>query len=64
MTIEADPIRFAHVSDWVFDLDNTLYPHHTNLFSQIDVRMTAYVQELLTLPREEARTLQKELYKE
>jgi putative hydrolase of the HAD superfamily len=64
MTTEADPIRFAHVSDWVFDLDNTLYPHHTNLFSQIDVRMTAYVSELLTLSREEARTLQKALYKE
>jgi putative hydrolase of the HAD superfamily len=57
-----DAARFAHVKDWVFDLDNTLYPHHTNLFSQIDVKMTAYVSELLTLPREEARTLQKELY--
>ena len=28
--------EFAHVTDWVFDLDNTLYPHHVNLFSQID----------------------------
>ena len=64
MTTEADPIRFAHVTDWVFDLDNTLYPHHTNLFSQIDVKMTAYVSELLTLPREEARKLQKELFRE
>ena len=59
-----DAARFAHVEDWVFDLDNTLYPHHTNLFSQIDVKMTAYVSELLTLPREEARKLQKELYLE
>ena len=47
MTTEADPLRFAHVTDWVFDLDNTLYPHHLNLFSQIDVKMTAYVSELL-----------------
>lgn len=62
MTEIPDPARFAHVTDWVFDLDNTLYPHHSNLFSQIDVRMTAYVSELLSLPREEARTLQKELY--
>jgi putative hydrolase of the HAD superfamily len=58
------PARFAHVTDWVFDLDNTLYPHHTNLFSQIDVKMTAYVSELLQLPRDEARKLQKELYLE
>jgi len=56
--------RFAHITDWVFDLDNTLYPHHTNLFSQIDVRMTAYVSELLKLSREDARRLQKELYRE
>lgn len=62
MTELPDPARFAHITDWVFDLDNTLYPHHSNLFSQIDVRMTAYVSELLTLPREEARKLQKELY--
>ncbi|MHA6643827.1 pyrimidine 5'-nucleotidase [Mesorhizobium sp. A623] len=62
MTNLPDPTRFAHVTDWVFDLDNTLYPHHSNLFSQIDVRMTAYVAELLALPREDARKLQKELY--
>jgi putative hydrolase of the HAD superfamily len=64
MTEAPDPKHFAHVTDWVFDLDNTLYPHHTNLFSQIDVRMTAYVSDLLSLPREEARKLQKELYRE
>ncbi|TIR39709.1 MAG: pyrimidine 5'-nucleotidase, partial [Mesorhizobium sp.] len=64
MTTLPDPARFAHVTDWVFDLDNTLYPHHSNLFSQIDVKMTAYVGELLTLPRDDARKLQKELYRE
>ncbi|WP_309083838.1 pyrimidine 5'-nucleotidase [Chelativorans sp.] len=64
MTNLPDPSRFAHVTDWVFDLDNTLYPHHGNLFSQIDVKMTAYVSELLHLPREEARLLQKELYRD
>ena len=57
MTTLPDPARFAHVTDWVFDLDNTLYPHHSNLFSQIDVKMTAYVGELLALPRDEARKL-------
>ena len=64
MTQTSDPSRFAHVTNWVFDLDNTLYPHHTNLFSQIDMRMTAYVSELLTLSREDARKLQKDLYRE
>ena len=39
-TADARPQDFAHVTEWVFDLDNTLYPRHTNLFSQIDQRMT------------------------
>ncbi|MBD0413346.1 pyrimidine 5'-nucleotidase [Oryzicola mucosus] len=64
MTDLPDASHFSHVTDWVFDLDNTLYPHHTNLFSQIDVKMTAYVSELLSVPREEARALQKALYLE
>ena len=46
MTNRPNPARFAAITDWVFDLDNTLYPHHTNLFAQIDVKMTAYVAEL------------------
>jgi putative hydrolase of the HAD superfamily len=64
MTKRPDPRKFSHIRDWVFDLDNTLYPHHSNLFGQIDVKMTGYVSELLSLSREEARKLQKELYKE
>ena len=64
MTFTPDPARFDHITDWVFDLDNTLYPHHTNLFAQIDVKMTGYVSELLSLSREDARKLQKDLYKE
>lgn len=53
---------FAHVTDWVFDLDNTLYPHHIDLFAQIDRNMTSYVAELLGLSRDEARALQKKYY--
>ncbi|PYE87584.1 pyrimidine 5'-nucleotidase [Phyllobacterium leguminum] len=59
-----DAHAFAHITDWVFDLDNTLYPHASNLFSQIDVKMTSYVAKLLQLPREEARVLQKQFYLE
>lgn len=63
-TVEADPTHFADVRTWVFDLDNTLYPRKTDLFSQIDGRMTAFVSELLQVPREEAKTLQKDLYRQ
>ncbi|MEM1375980.1 MAG: pyrimidine 5'-nucleotidase [Pseudomonadota bacterium] len=63
MTNQPSPADFAHIREWVFDLDNTLYPHHSNLFSQIDVKMTDYITELLQLPRDEARALQKTYYK-
>ncbi|WP_377297538.1 pyrimidine 5'-nucleotidase [Rhizobium sp. SGZ-381] len=59
-----DPADFAHVRDWVFDLDNTLYPHHVNLFAQIDRNMTAFVAELLQMEPQEARVLQKRYYHE
>ncbi|MBB4953065.1 putative hydrolase of the HAD superfamily [Agrobacterium vitis] len=56
--------EFDHVRDWIFDLDNTLYPHHINLFSQIDRNMTAFVSEFLQLHPDEARVLQKRYYHE
>ena len=54
-----DP-RFAHVRDWIFDLDNCLYPASTELFSLIDERMGAYIQRLLNCGPEEARRVQKQ----
>jgi putative hydrolase of the HAD superfamily len=59
-----DAADFAQIQDWVFDLDNTLYPHHVNLFAQIDVNMRTYVSELLQLEPDEARALQKRYYHE
>jgi putative hydrolase of the HAD superfamily len=53
-----DP-SFAHVRDWIFDLDNCLYPASTGLFALIDERMTAYIQRLLDCDPAEARRVQK-----
>ncbi|AXS39220.1 pyrimidine 5'-nucleotidase [Breoghania sp. L-A4] len=53
---------FRSVDEWIFDLDNTLYPAHTNLFAQIDVKITNYVQRLIGLSHDDARTLQKGYY--
>jgi putative hydrolase of the HAD superfamily len=62
-----EPIRdlspFQRVNAWIFDLDNTLYPRHTNLYSQVDRRIRDYVQRLLKLDPEEAHLLQKQYYK-
>lgn len=50
---------FAHVTTWIFDLDNTLYPASTGLFDLIDERMGAYIQRLLSCDPAEARRVQK-----
>lgn len=45
---------FQHVTTWVFDLDNTLYPPHMRLFDQIEVRMTDWVMSALNVDRARA----------
>jgi putative hydrolase of the HAD superfamily len=58
------PIRgFAGVTCWVFDLDNTLYPHHLNLWHQVDERIRAYVARFLDISHEEAFRVQKDYYR-
>ncbi|MGE0845859.1 MAG: pyrimidine 5'-nucleotidase [Flavobacteriaceae bacterium] len=55
--------RFAHVRDWVFDLDNTLYPPASNLFDQVAGRMNVYICDFLGIGIEEARTLRRDYYR-
>lgn len=53
-----------HVTDWVFDLDNTLYPRECNLFAQIDTLITHYVMDVTRLDFTTARALQKDYYRD
>ncbi|WP_404399991.1 pyrimidine 5'-nucleotidase [Pelagibacterium halotolerans] len=53
-----------HVTDWIFDLDNTLYPRECNLFAQIDTRITHYVMGVTKLEFAAARDLQKAYYRD
>jgi putative hydrolase of the HAD superfamily len=55
--------RFARVDEWVFDLDNTLYPAHTDLFAQVDVKIRDYVSRLLGASAEDAFRIQKDYYR-
>ncbi|ACE99190.1 pyrimidine 5'-nucleotidase [Rhodopseudomonas palustris] len=54
---------FDHIETWVFDLDNTLYPHHLNLWQQVDARIRDFVSDWLKVPPEEAFRIQKDYYK-
>ncbi len=60
---EKESRGFGTVETWVFDLDNTLYPHHLNLWQQVDERIRAYVADFLKVSKDEAFRVQKDYYK-
>ena len=64
MTELPDPIRFAHVTEWVFDLDNTLYDANSGVFPQIDRNMRAFLMAEFGLAEDKAHAYQKELYRD
>jgi putative hydrolase of the HAD superfamily len=57
------PADFSHIETWVFDLDNTLYPPHLNLWQQVDDRIRQYIARFLNVTHEEAFRVQKDYYK-
>ena len=54
--------RFGRIETWIFDLDNTLYPAHTDLFQQVDRRITDFIADYLKVDRDEAHRIQKDYY--
>jgi putative hydrolase of the HAD superfamily len=47
----------------VFDLDNTLYSHHLNLWQQVDGRIRDYIADFLKVTGEDAFRIQKDYYR-
>jgi putative hydrolase of the HAD superfamily len=54
------PVNEIH--DWVFDLDNTIYPARTNLFRRVSVRITEFVAGHYKVSADKARVIQKDLF--
>src|ERR1700724_409091 len=57
------PRPFTDIDTWVFDLDNTLYPHHVHLWQQGDARIGEFISTYLKIPEAEARVIQKDYYR-
>ncbi len=55
---------FSHITTWVFDLDNTLYPPADRLFDQIERRMTAWVMRNLGLDETAASALRQSYWRD
>ena len=56
--------KIANIDNWIFDLDNTLYPEDTNLFARVSKRMTVFIQKEFNLEEEPARDLQRKMFKQ
>ena len=54
--------RFQQIDTWVFDLDNTLYPHNSDLWPKIDARITLFMMRLFGIDALSLRALQKHYY--
>jgi len=55
--------QFSGLDTFVFDLDNTLYPPHADLWPKIDHRITVFIADLFGIDGLSARALQKHYYK-
>ncbi|ESQ79946.1 pyrimidine 5'-nucleotidase [Asticcacaulis sp. YBE204] len=58
MTVTS-PAALPHVSTWLFDLDNTLYPPEAEVMALVEGKMTAFVMRQTGLARQDAFELQK-----
>ncbi len=51
-----------NISNWVFDLDNTLYKAECGLFDKVHILMGRYIEEKLNLSSGEAQALRSKYY--
>ena len=55
------PLR--EIETWVFDLDNTLYPHSCNLFAEVEARMASFICAETGIDTEAAHSLRRHYYR-
>ena len=53
---------FEHVTTWVFDLDNTLYPPDSGIWPKINERITLFLIDLFGLDGQSAQALHRYYY--
>ena len=54
----------AGIDDWVFDLDNTIYPAKSNLFARVAEKMTLFLMQEFSLEEADAASLKTRLFRE
>lgn len=54
--------QLRHIENWIFDLDNTLYPASCDLHSQMSARIGMFVARALELSADDAKKVQKDFF--
>lgn len=54
---------FKNIRNWVFDLDDTLYPPSKELYAQMAERIRAFIMRALNVDEKTASVIQKDYYK-
>ena len=52
------------ITEWVFDLDNTIYPAKSNLFARVAQKMTDFIMVEFSLPEDEAAAMKTRLFRQ
>tara|TARA_B100000686_G_scaffold175332_1_gene182347 strand:- start:215 stop:886 length:672 start_codon:yes stop_codon:yes gene_type:complete len=53
---------FNSIKYWIFDLDNTLYSGQTEVFAQVDKKMSKYISDKLNIDLTKAKKIQKDYF--
>jgi len=56
--------ELTNIRYWIFDLDNTLYSGQTQVFSEVDKKMSAFISEKMNVNLVKAKEIQKKYFYE
>ena len=56
--------ELTNIKCWIFDLDNTLYSGQTQVFSEVDKKMSAFISEKMNVDLVKAKEIQKKYFYE
>ena len=54
--------ELTEIKYWIFDLDNTLYSGQTQVFSEVDKKMSFFISEKFNVDLVKAKEIQKKYF--
>ncbi len=57
-------LDITQIDDWVFDLDNTIYPASASLFPRVAARMTEFIMQQFAIDEAEAAAMKSRLFRQ